>query len=57
MKGIDMGRKYEFKAKAGPAPGQYEPNYSPTKSKLTGGVIHKKTSTYQKQMEVGPDPG
>ena len=26
MKGIDFGRKYEFKADRNPAPGQYEVN-------------------------------
>jgi len=43
MKGIDFGRKYEFKADKNPAPGQYEPNNSQTKSKVKGGAIHKES--------------
>lgn len=43
-----MGRKYEFKADSNPAPGQYDPDASPVKSRLTGGTINKKTTTYRK---------
>ena len=52
-----MGRKYEFKADSNPAPGQYDPDASPVKSRLTGGTINKKTTTYRKPQESLPDPG
>ena len=48
LKGIDMGKKYIFKADTNPAPGQYE-TYTPKKSKAA--TIRQPTSNYKRPTE------
>ena len=57
MKGIDFGRKYEFKVDSNPAPGKYNVESSITKNRSQAAVITEKVSTYQRPPEAVPDPG
>ena len=46
LKGIDMGRKYEFKVDSNPRVGQYNTDNAMTKTKTISATINKSTTNY-----------
>ena len=60
MKGIDMGKKYEFKPDTNPAPGQYniESGVSMTKErKYEAKIVPYDEKAYKRPPEASPEPG
>ena len=57
MKGVDFGRKYEFKVDSNPVPGQYNTESSVVKTKSVAATIRQPTSSYRRPQEASPEPG
>lgn len=59
LKGINFGRKYEFKADDNPKIGQYEPERAEaiTKTRARNTYIAKDVKYYERPPETLPDPG
>ena len=60
MKGIDMGKKYEFKPDTNPAPGQYniESGVNMTKDrKYEAKIVPYDEKAYKRPPEAAPEPG
>ena len=55
LKGIDMGRKYEFKVDSNPRVGQY--NVQEIKTRSQTAMIKQPTSSYRRPAEQLPEPG
>ena len=57
LKGIDFGKKYEFKVDSNPRVGQYNTDNSVTKTKSISAQIREPTSSYRRPKENSPEPG
>jgi hypothetical protein len=51
LKGVDFGRKYDFKVSDTPGPTKYNPDNTLMKNRSQAALIRQKTSNYQKPME------
>ena len=57
LKKIDMGSKYKFVPKEGPAPGQYSASTSLTKPRVPEVIIKEDIIQEKRKQEPSPEPG